>query len=81
MAIISGPKDVAIGSGSLYPVVLGSSEEDANKFIDYVSELRPDDDIQLVADVLETTRQTIYSGCKSLYIAMTLLMIKRKSTI
>ena len=67
MAIISGPKDVAIGSGSLYPVVLGSSEEDANKFIDYVSELRPDDDIQLVADVLETTRQTIYSGCKSLY--------------
>ena len=67
MAIISGPKDIAIGSGSLYPVVLGSSEEDANKFIDYVSELRPDDDIQLVADVLETTRQTIYSGCKSLY--------------
>lgn len=67
MAIISGPKDIAIGSGSLYPVVLGSSEEDANKFIDYVSELRPDDDIQLVADVLETTRQTIYSGCESLY--------------
>ena len=67
MAIISGPKNIAIGSGSLYPVVLGSSEEDANKFIDYVSELRPDDDIQLVADVLETTRQTIYSGCKSLY--------------
>lgn len=67
MAIISGPKDIAIGSGSLYPVVLGSSEEDANKFIDYVSELRPDDDIQLVADVLETTRETIYSGCKSLY--------------
>ena len=67
MAIISGSKDIAIGSGSLYPVVLGSSEEDANKFIDYVSELRPDDDIQLVADVLETTRETIYSGCKSLY--------------
>lgn len=67
MAIISGPKDIAIGSGSLYPVVLGSSEEDANKFIDYVSELRPDDDIQLVTDVLETTRETIYSGCKSLY--------------
>lgn len=67
MAIISGPKDIAIGGGSLYPVVLGSSEKDTNKFIDYVSELRPDDDIQLVADVLETTRETICSGCKSLY--------------
>lgn len=67
MAIISGPKDIAIGGGSLYPVVLGSSEKDASKFIDYVSELRPDDNIQLVADVLETTRETICSGCKSLY--------------
>ena len=67
MAIISGPKDIAIGGSSLYPVVLGSSEKDASKFIDYVSELRPDDNIQLVADVLETTRETICSGCKSLY--------------
>lgn len=67
MAMIGSSSETMVGDGKIYPVVPGDSPEDVGKFVQYVENLQPGDDLRLVVDVLKTTRSAIARGCTGQY--------------
>ncbi len=67
MAMIGSSSETMVGDGKIHPVVPGDSLEDVGKFVQYVENLQPGDDLRLVVDVLKTTRSAIAKGCTGQY--------------
>lgn len=66
-AMIGSSSETMVGDGKIHPVVPGDSLEDVGKFVQYVENLQPGDDLRLVVDVLKTTRSAIAKGCTGQY--------------